>query len=113
MKKIHEILKQTRKNKKITQADISKITGICQPHISKFEKGEEVNLSTAEQIADALDMSITAIPKNLLYYVESLVRVSADSSNAFGVGTQSPTKNPYLFGQSEDLLNKYRINDDK
>ena len=96
MDAIHSILKAERKKKKITQSEAAHLAGVSQPQLSRFEKGGDVYLSTAQNIAAALDMRIIAVTKEMLMYIESLSGVA----EAYAV--KEPT-----------LLDLYGIKDDE
>ena len=97
MKRVYEILRDERKRQNIKQAKLSELAGVTQPRISKFEKGEEVTLSTADHIASALGMVLTAVPKKQIGNIELI--------------TQIPITTPAE--QSDDLLERYEIKDDE
>lgn len=59
MSKISESLKEIRKQKGISLEQLGQKIGLHRGNISRFESGKrELNCSTAELIADALDVEI-------------------------------------------------------
>lgn len=53
---------ELRKNRKITQTELAKKTGLTQPQISKIEKGEvSPNLETVLKIADFFNKEIQIV----------------------------------------------------
>ena len=60
---ISEIIK-ARIEKKMTQSEIAKLTGISQPNITRFEKNiHSASLSTIIKILDALGYKLKIEPK--------------------------------------------------
>lgn len=55
-----------RKSKNMTQKQLSKMTGISQGKLSKIENGEaNPTLKVMSKIANALDMNISLVPKQV------------------------------------------------
>lgn len=53
------MLLEAREQRKITQSDLSKVTGIAQGDISKIEKGSaNPSLKTLKRLADGLGMNL-------------------------------------------------------
>ena len=76
---ISKALKTARKNKGISQRDLAKLVDVPQSHISKIENGAvDLRLSSLVEIARALDLELTLIPKKNLSAVNSIVRHSQD-----------------------------------
>lgn len=58
-KDVGEKIKAARKEKQISQQDLSDKTGINRPDISKIEHGKQnLSLSTIQRLADALDKKV-------------------------------------------------------
>lgn len=56
---IIDAFRKARKSKKLSQMGLSKITGIPQSHISKFETGGvDLRISTLQQLAEAVGLSL-------------------------------------------------------
>jgi len=53
-----EIIKNRRKELKLTQSDLASLIGKKRPYISRVEKGEDIRLSNFALIANALNLSI-------------------------------------------------------
>ena len=49
----------------LTQADVSRATGIAAPNLSTIESGRvDIRLSTLERVLDALQMDVQLVPRN-------------------------------------------------
>jgi len=57
-----ELLKERRKQLKLSQADLAKQIGKTRPYISQIENGRDLQLSNLVTIANALGMSIKLEP---------------------------------------------------
>src|SRR3546814_16418898 len=67
-----ETLKQARRARGLTQAELGARVGIPQSHISKNEKGGvDIKLSSLTEIARARDLELTLVPRRSLPAVES------------------------------------------
>ena len=53
-----EIIKNRRKELKLTQNDLAELIGKKRPYISRIENGEDIRLSNFALIANALNLSI-------------------------------------------------------
>ncbi|MBE9467501.1 MAG: helix-turn-helix transcriptional regulator [Bacteroidetes bacterium] len=53
-----EIIKNRRKELKLTQNDLAELIGKKRPYISRIENGEDIRLSNFSLIANALNLSI-------------------------------------------------------
>jgi len=75
---IEEIAASVRKAriaKALTQKELGRRVGLPQSHISKIEKGTvDLKLSSLVEIARALDLEITLVPRKALPAVEGAVR---------------------------------------
>lgn len=70
-----ETFKRARRARGLTQAELGARVGIPQSHISKIEKGGvDIKLSSLTEIARALDLEVTLIPRRALPAIESSVR---------------------------------------
>ncbi len=70
-----ETLKEARRARGLTQAELGARVGIPQSHISKIEKGGvDIKLSSLTEIARALDLEVTLVPRRALPAVESSLR---------------------------------------
>jgi len=59
---LSEILKDRRKQLKLSQEDVAKKVGKKRPYISRVENGEDVRISNFVQIANALGLSFDLKP---------------------------------------------------
>jgi transcriptional regulator with XRE-family HTH domain len=55
--KVQNRLKEVRKEKNITQVELSEKTGIGQDRISRYEQGKPMTIETMKRIVQALDVS--------------------------------------------------------
>ena len=55
--KVPNRLKEVRKEKKLTQVELSEKTGIGQDRISRYEQGRPMTIETMKRIVQALDVS--------------------------------------------------------
>jgi transcriptional regulator with XRE-family HTH domain len=77
IEKIINDIKRARKNKQLSQRELSAKTGIAQSHISKIENGAiDITLSTLVELARALDLEVTLVPRKIIPVVQSLIRAS-------------------------------------
>jgi len=53
-----EIIKNRRKELKLSQNDLAKLINKKRPYISRIENGEDIRLSNLQLIANALNLSI-------------------------------------------------------
>lgn len=75
---IAKAIKAARSAKKLTQQELGERVGLPQSHISKIEQGRvDLQLSSLTEIARALDLEVTLVPRKSLPAVESAVRFSA------------------------------------
>ncbi len=58
-----EIIKNRRKELKLSQNDLAKIVGKKRPYISRIENGEDIRISNFVLIANALNLSINLTAK--------------------------------------------------
>lgn len=70
-----QAIKAARKNRRLSQRDLSARTGIPQSHISNIENGTvDITLSTLIELTRALDLEITLIPRKLIPAIQSILR---------------------------------------
>lgn len=75
---IAQKLKAARKEKGLSQRELSKRAGVPQSHISKIENGAvDLRLSSLVELARALDLELTLVPRKAVSAVQSIVRSSA------------------------------------
>ena len=68
-------IRRARIAKALTQKELGQRVGLPQSHISKIEKGTvDLKLSSLVEIARALDLEITLVPRKALPAVEGAVR---------------------------------------
>jgi transcriptional regulator with XRE-family HTH domain len=68
-------VREARIQKALTQKELGQRVGLPQSHISKIEKGiVDLKLSSLVEIARALDLEITLVPRRALPAVEGAVR---------------------------------------
>jgi predicted transcriptional regulator len=68
-------LKKARKSKGLSQRALAKLAGVPQSHISKIESGTvDLRLSSLVEIARALDVEVTLVPRKAVSAVNSIVQ---------------------------------------
>jgi DNA-binding XRE family transcriptional regulator len=82
-------VREARIAKALTQKELGQRVGLPQSHISKIEKGTvDLKLSSLVEIARALDLEITLVPRKALPAVEGAVRahgVTVETSRAMSL----------------------------
>ena len=74
---IAQALKAAREGKGLSQRALAKLAGVPQSHISKIESGAvDLRLSSLVEIARALDLEVTLVPRKNLSAVQSIMRDS-------------------------------------
>lgn len=58
-----EVLKNRRKELKLSQNDLAEMIGKKRPYISRIENGEDIKMSNFVLVANALNLSITLTTK--------------------------------------------------
>jgi ribosome-binding protein aMBF1 (putative translation factor) len=58
-----EVLKNRRKELKLSQNDLAEMIGKKRPYISRIENGEDIKMSNFVLVANALNLSITLTAK--------------------------------------------------
>ena len=72
---IVKALTTARKDRRLSQRNLSKKVGIPQSHISKIEKGiVNIKISTLVELARALDLEIALVPRKAMPAVTSITR---------------------------------------
>jgi transcriptional regulator with XRE-family HTH domain len=72
---ISQRLKAAREGKGLSQSALAKLAGVPQSHISKIENtGVDLRISSLVEIARALDLEVTLVPRKALPAVQSIVR---------------------------------------
>jgi transcriptional regulator with XRE-family HTH domain len=72
---ISRTLKAARKAKGLSQRALAKMAGMPQSHISKIENaGVDLRISSLTEIARALDLELTLVPRKTVAAVRSIVR---------------------------------------
>jgi transcriptional regulator with XRE-family HTH domain len=80
---IATILRDARHKKNLSQRDLSAVSGVPQSHISKIEKGAvDLRLSSLVELARALDLEVTLVPRAAVPAVQSIVRSAASASTS-------------------------------
>ena len=70
-------LKAARESQGLSQRALSKLAGVPQSHISKIENGTvDLRLSSLIELARALNLELTLVPRKVLPAVKSIVRSS-------------------------------------
>lgn len=67
---------------RLTQADVARRGGLQQRQVSVFEQGGEVTLSTLLKLAQALDLELLPVPRELGTQVETLLRAKPAAAAA-------------------------------
>ena len=72
---ISRTLKAAREAKGLSQRALAKMAGVPQSHISKIENtGVDLRISSLAEIARALDLELTLVPRKTVPAVKSIVR---------------------------------------
>ncbi|MEZ5573105.1 MAG: helix-turn-helix transcriptional regulator [Halioglobus sp.] len=72
---ISRTLKAAREAKGLSQRALAKMAGVPQSHISKIENARvDLRISSLAQIARALDLELTLVPRKTVPAVKSIVR---------------------------------------
>ena len=94
-------LKAARESKGLSQRALAKLAGVPQSHISKIENGTvDLRSSSLVEIARALDLEVTLVPRKSLAAVQSIIRGSERPAPK-GVPGPSPARE---FSRLEDSL---------
>ncbi len=68
------VLRQARKDRGLSQDELSKQLGIGQGTLSRAETSTDVQFGTLQQIARALDLEPMLVPRRLVPAVDAIVR---------------------------------------
>lgn len=80
---IAALLRVAREGKTLSQRELSKLSGVPQSHISKIEAGAvDLRLSSLIELARALDLELTLVPRKSVPAVQAVVRSTAQDSLA-------------------------------
>lgn len=72
---ITKALRAAREGKGLSQRALARLAGVPQSHISKIESGAvDLRLSSLVEIARALDLEVTLVPRKSLPAVQSVIR---------------------------------------
>jgi transcriptional regulator with XRE-family HTH domain len=74
---IGDSLREARRERRLSQAELSKQLGIGQGTLSRAETSSDVRLATLLQVARALDLEVMLIPRRLVPAVDAIVRHGA------------------------------------
>ncbi|PWF25196.1 helix-turn-helix domain-containing protein [Corticimicrobacter populi] len=75
LESISAYLRAARSAKKLSQRDLSTRAGVPQSHISKIESNQvDLRLSSLIAIANALELEVTLVPRQVMPAVQSVVR---------------------------------------
>lgn len=78
---IAKALRGAREHKRLSQRELSKLAGVPQSHISKIENGAvDLRLTSLVELARALDLELTLVPRQAVPAVQSIVRSGAQST---------------------------------
>ena len=77
-KEVAAAIRQARGFKSLTQKELGERVGLPQSHISKIEQGlVDLQLSSLSEIARALDLEVTLVPRHALPAVEGTLRAQS------------------------------------
>ena len=83
-------LRAARKAKGLSQRALSDLVGVPQSHISKIEKGGvDLRLSSLVEIARALELEVTLVPRKNISAVRSITRARPSVTEAVEAGTRA------------------------
>jgi len=83
--RILKSLKQARKDKGLSQRELSTKSGVPQSHISKIESGSvDLRLSSLVALARTLNLELELVPRKTVPAVQSIVRRSINADFATG-----------------------------
>jgi transcriptional regulator with XRE-family HTH domain len=72
---LSEVLRDARRRKQLSQQELARKLGLRQRQISDLERAvTDSRLSTLQNVARALDLELTLIPRHLIAVVEALQR---------------------------------------
>lgn len=83
IKEIAGTFKEARERKGLSQRELSALSGVHQYQISKFENGAvDLRLSSLIELARALDLELTLVPRKSVSAVNSIIRTSWPAESA-------------------------------
>lgn len=97
---LFDLLREARLNRHLTQQELARKLGLHQRQISDLERAAiDPRLSTIQNVARALDLELTLIPRYLIPAMEALHRAGSDSVKRpmYALGdesSESDTDNP-------------------
>ena len=105
-------LKNAREAKGLSQRALSRLAGMPQSHISKIESGAvDLRLTSLLELARALDMELTLVPRKSLAAVDSIVRSTAAKPRPAGKHTAAIRReSKRLQANLNRLLHEYPTN---
>ena len=75
-----DVLREARLNRELSQAELARKLGLRQRQISDLERAtSDPRLSTVQNVARALDLELTLIPRHLISALEALQRSGTDA----------------------------------
>lgn len=84
-------LKAARQSKGLSQRALARLAGVPQGHISRIERGAvDLRVSSLVEIARALGLEVTLVPRNAVPAVQSIVRAAAPADLASHAGDVRP-----------------------
>jgi transcriptional regulator with XRE-family HTH domain len=79
-RQVADVLREARLSRKLSQAELARRLGLRQRQISDLERATvDSRLSTIQNVARALGLELTLIPRHLISAVEALQRAGNDA----------------------------------
>ena len=80
--RLNALLKAAREEGQLSQRELAEKLGLRQRQISDLERGTtDSRLTTVQNVARALDLELTLIPRHLIPAVEALQRAGSDAAH--------------------------------
>lgn len=95
---IHESIRARRLALSLSQVEVARRSGIQQRQVSIFERGGDVTLSTLLKLAQALDVELLPVPRDVAAKVESLLKAKRETASS---------------APAPSLLDRYQVKDDE
>jgi transcriptional regulator with XRE-family HTH domain len=90
---IGSMLRAAREAKGLSQRALSKLVEVPQGHISKIESGGvDLRVSSLVELARALDLEVTLVPRQSLPAIQSIVRTSGPGAPASSTSNNAAPK---------------------
>lgn len=90
---IASTLRAARAAKGLSQRDLSKLVDVPQGHISKIESGEvDLRVSSLIELARALDLELTLVPRKSVPAVQSVVRSTGEAGRDLAASGRTKLK---------------------